>query len=89
MEFTEKEKTYCLAILRKVRYSNIEYDNPKQKRGNHVEEKTVYRSREIFGENAYHFWRWQDWSDWTLTAPTEEDENAEYEERIVYRYIPQ
>lgn len=51
-----------------------------------VEEKTVFRSREVFGDTAYYFWRWQDWSDWSLEAP-EQKEDAQYEERVVYRYI--
>ena len=51
-----------------------------------VEEKTVYRRREIFGDTAYLFWRWQDWSDWTLEAPAA-GENTQMEQRVVYRYI--
>ena len=54
-----------------------------------VEEKLVYRSREIFGDTVYCFWRWADWSDWDLETTAELDgEDVALEERIVYRYIP-
>lgn len=52
-----------------------------------VENKLVYRSREIFGDTVYRFWRWADWTEWGL-EPAQEGEDVTMEERIVYRYIP-
>lgn len=51
-----------------------------------VEEKTIYRSRDIYGEVGYRFWKWSDWSDWILKKPEETDE-VDVESRMVYRYI--
>lgn len=50
-----------------------------------VETKTLYRSREIYGDVIYRFWRWSDWIDWTLQKPEETDE-VDVESRMVYRY---
>ena len=53
-----------------------------------VEERDVYRTRDVYGDKAYRFYRWLDWTPWTLEAPAQKDAESEYEQRIVYRYIP-
>lgn len=52
-----------------------------------VEERVVYRSREIYGDTIYRYWRWTSWSDWTLDPPGSHQPEVEYEKRVVYRYL--
>lgn len=53
-----------------------------------VEQKQMWRSRDIFGDTIYRFWRWSDWTEWALESAVAESEEVTLEKRVVYRYIP-
>ena len=50
-----------------------------------VEEKSVYRVRDIYGDVGYRFWKWSDWGELTQERPAEE-QDREVENCRVYRY---
>lgn len=43
-----------------------------------------YRDRNLI--NRYHFYKWNDWSNWSAEKPSEND-NREIEQKTVYRYV--
>lgn len=51
-----------------------------------VEEKSIYRIRDIYGEVGYRFWKWSDWSDCVLEKQID-GEDTEVECCMVYRYV--
>ena len=53
-----------------------------------VEERTLYRIRDIYGDVGYRFRKWSDWSDWTLEKLTE-GEDTEVDRCVAFRFIGQ
>ncbi len=45
-----------------------------------------YRYRDRKWINRYHFYKWNDWSNWSTEKPNETD-NREIEQKTVYRYV--
>lgn len=66
-------------------WSNWSTDAIESSENTEVEDRTVYRSREIYGDTVYCYWRWGEWSEWGLENQTE-DINNETESCVVYRF---
>ena len=50
-----------------------------------IQEKTQYRSRDIYGDTKYLFWRW---SEWRLEQPaTSEADASDTETCVMYRFV--
>lgn len=49
--------------------------------------KTQYSYQTRSKTTTYYFWKWNDWSDWSKTAPVSID-NREIETKISYRILP-
>lgn len=54
--------------------------------GNGQPSRREYRYRDRSWINRYHFYKWNDWSNWSAEKPSEND-NREIEQKTVYRYV--
>lgn len=83
--YRSRTKTYLSTTYSYERWSEwSSWSTEKPESAEEIQEKTQYRSRDIYGDTKYLFWRW---GDWRLEQPAASEADAsEMETCVIYRF---